>query len=759
MFNSLNSHISMLHKFAKGIDGLLILASFGENIPPIIRHYKAGDADAMAKDAIELSEQQGRNVYAPLAVMRPDLPKNAKGTEQDIIATLGFVADFDHGRGANYPSRCPVKPSYVLETSPSNAQCFFMFEKPLLINNETDRARVKNLVSQLTQSSLEADPIGADLSHVWRIPDLKNYPNVNKIRDGRDPNPFIVKVLEPFAEGFVSETAIQDLKPFVKPDSKEKDGNTKLEYKKTVNLNDLLKQGKQNLVSTIINGVSEGERSEAAASVVWQLLDLGYCTGDIYDLIVANPKGIGERYKGNKERIEAEILRLYNKRLQKKNESQAETPKLPFTLRSFKSELEFAIPRREWIFGNYLLKGYVTVLIAPAGVGKSTVSITWGLSIVTGKNLFDTPVHEAGAVAFINNEDDANEMQRRITAIKKFHTIADNELEDKLFIQTGDQQQLVIASRDPHTKKISPQHKDDLIRLCLENKIKVLFVDPFLETHEADENDNRQINEVAKMYREVAQKANCAVCLVHHTRKQQGQSSSGHAGNMDSGRGASSLVGVARVVVTIESMSTKDADKYGIPEEKRNLYLRVDEAKANLSLVSNQIKWYCRETVLLNNGDSVGVLRVAHNLRTALADSKSVHENVLLQKVKFDAAFIELREKGSVTRDVFIQAMFQSRTYLGDVTEARSTLQGRVAKALLDDGISAGNAVLYMKKKKGRYIVYLELDNADMPDHIRKISASQADQEIQEILPTSAEIHSAIAHKPSEILDAELPPL
>lgn len=749
----------MLHEKAKGIDGLLVLASFGENMRPIIRHYKIGDAESMAKDAKALSEEHGRNVYTPPVVMRPDLPKGAKGSEEDVIAVLGFVADFDHGKGAEYAKRCPIKPSYVLETSPNNAQCFCMFEKPALINNETDRARVKTLARQFTQACAEADPVGSDISHVWRIPELPNYPNEKKIKEGRDPNPFTVTVLEPFSGNFISESAIEQLQPVPKTNEEKKEKNTALEYKRIVDLIDLSEQGKNDLVSLIVNGAPKGARSEAVALLVWQLIELGYGTGDIFDLICRHPIGIGERYNGNKQRIQTEVLRLSSKKPEQKNEIQTKTPKLPFTFRNYKPEPEFGIPKRKWIFGNYLLAGYVTLLIAPPGVGKSTASLTMGISIATGINLFDTPVYEAGAVAFINNEDDDNEMQRRITAIRKYHKITDAELTDKLYIQTGDQQQLIIASRDPKTKEILPQHKDDLIRLCIENKIKVLFVDPFLETHEADENDNRQISEVAKMYREVAQKANCAVCLVHHTRKQQGQSSSGHAGNMDSGRGASSLVGVARVVITIESMSVADAKTYGIPEERRNLYLRIDEAKANLSLVSSQVKWYCRETVLLANGDNVGVLGVAHNLRTALADTKSVHENALLKKVTFDEAFLELRENGSLKREEFIKAMFESGIYLGDFTKARGTLQDRTEKALLGKGIVSKDMAIYMKKKKGHYIVYLEIYNADMPDHIRKSPANQTDSDIQEFLPPPAKIHPAIARKAAETLDAGLPPL
>jgi hypothetical protein len=110
------------------------------------------------------------------------------------------------------------------------------------------------------------------------------------------------------------------------------------------------------------------------------------------------------------------------------------------------------------------------------------------------------------------------------------------------------------------------------------------------------------------MFREVARRGEGAVMLVHHTAKPSQGSSDGHAGNLNTARGASALVGVARIVQTLFSMSPKDAERYGVPEQQRHLYVRLDDAKANVSLIGAEARWFRRVGVPIANGDEVGVL-------------------------------------------------------------------------------------------------------------------------------------------------------
>ena len=74
----------------------------------------------------------------------------------------------------------------------------------------------------------------------------------------------------------------------------------------------------------------------------------------------------------------------------------------------------------------------------------------------------------------------------------------------------------------------------------------------------------RELKWAAVLWREIARRTNCAVLLVHHTRK---YASTG-AGDMDAARGAGALVGVARVVSTVFTMTEPEAQAFEIDGEQ-----------------------------------------------------------------------------------------------------------------------------------------------------------------------------------------------
>lgn len=286
-----------------------------------------------------------------------------------------------------------------------------------------------------------------------------------------------------------------------------------------------------------------------------------------------------------------------------------EPPKRPpFVIEATKFPDPSKIPKRRWLLGHHLIISKVSVTIAPPGAGKSTYSLGMGLAVITGdQNITGLKVHERGNVLIINNEDDQDEMDRRLAGSMIHHQIRKQDLEGKLFIYSGIIRPFIIAKRTVD-RVVKPVDKDALLCQIRDHKIKVVIVDPFIETHQVDENNNEEINQVGRMYREIAVEADCSVLIIHHTRKQPQGTSDGHVGNMESGRGASSLAGVARVMNTLYAMSIKDATKYAISNSDRHLYVRLDDAKANLSLATHTARWYKKVSVTLPNGDEVGVL-------------------------------------------------------------------------------------------------------------------------------------------------------
>ena len=183
-----------------------------------------------------------------------------------------------------------------------------------------------------------------------------------------------------------------------------------------------------------------------------------------------------------------------------------------------------------------------------------------------------------------------------------------------------------------------------IIEAIRDQNIGFLLVDPLAEMHSVNENDNAAMRVVGSEFRRIAQETNCAVCLVHHSRKLPAGSAEGHQGSLDSGRGASVIGGMVRYALTIYSMTEQEAVKFAIDEADRPAYIRVDDAKANLGMLSGSPTWFKKVGVELPNadglkpGDTVGVLEhknadQMHAITSAAVDTRNVELHRLVVRV------------------------------------------------------------------------------------------------------------------------------
>lgn len=254
-----------------------------------------------------------------------------------------------------------------------------------------------------------------------------------------------------------------------------------------------------------------------------------------------------------------------------------------------------SIPPRQWLYGSSILRQYVTVLVAPGGVGKTAWSIGAGMSLALGKGLIGDDVHARVNVLFCSLEDPEDEFDRRIAAAMQRYEVEAKHLTDRIWNINGRDRRLVIAALDTDGLTVCYPDKDAMIDLIREHNIGVVFVDPFINSHELEENSNPHINAAARAWAEIANETESAIVLVHHTRK------GAVAGDIDSGRGASALIGACRVGLTLSVMSPDDAKSFGLSERERRLHVRLDDAKANLAPPANKARWLRLASIPLGN--------------------------------------------------------------------------------------------------------------------------------------------------------------
>jgi hypothetical protein len=294
------------------------------------------------------------------------------------------------------------------------------------------------------------------------------------------------------------------------------------------------------------------------------------------------------------------------------------------------------IPRRRWLVGSFAIRGHLTVLVAPPGAGKSTLGIALAVAGVTGRGeIVGETVHETIKAWVWNNEDDRNELRRRLAAIMQQWNVAPADLRGKLGLNSGSERPLVIAKATKDGAVVRLPDIEAIIERVQAEGIGLLIVDPFVETHEVDENNNAQIKAVAAMWREVARRGDCAVVIVHHTGKPPSASPDAWTGSLSASRGASSLGGVARIMRTLFAMSQSDADKFGLDADERRLWVRLDDAKANLSLASGSARWFKRVSIMIANGEEVGALVPGDpNERAPQQDRSAEIESALFEAIR-----------------------------------------------------------------------------------------------------------------------------
>ncbi|WP_414898814.1 AAA family ATPase [Rhodovulum sp. YEN HP10] len=261
------------------------------------------------------------------------------------------------------------------------------------------------------------------------------------------------------------------------------------------------------------------------------------------------------------------------------------------------------IPPRPWVYGRHLIRKQVSVTVAPGGVGKSSLTICEALAMASGRELLGDWTAKGLKVWLYNLEDPRDEMERRIIAAMQHHNVRPEEIAGRLFVDTGRERALSTAIQTREGVQIIKPELAELAREIEAREIDVLVIDPFVSSHQASENDNGAIDLVAKEWARLADRCNCAIELVHHTRKTNGEEAT-----TESGRGASALLAAARSGRVLNKMSDDLKAEAGVQGDPAT-YFAVTRDKANLAPVGDRV-WRRMASVHLPNGDSVGVAEV-----------------------------------------------------------------------------------------------------------------------------------------------------
>jgi AAA domain len=352
----------------------------------------------------------------------------------------------------------------------------------------------------------------------------------------------------------------------------------------------------------------------------------------------------------------------------------------PVTWSAAELKVSFSnIPHRQWLYGTYLIRGEITVVAAPGGAGKTALATGMAVEIATSKTLLGEKIWGGDnlKVLFINAEDSGIEIVRRVWAfsLAHAHRIAGQNL-NRLYVAGADdarvQRLSFLRTIDRNVSALDPSGFELLESALDELRPDVLILDPLVAfCGGGNMNDNAVMSLVMQELKRLAADFNCAVLVLHHTRK------GGDLGNPEAISGAAATVNLSRRAIMPVPMTSEEADRLKVLPSQRYRYFKVVDAKSNLAPRSDESPWYELHSVELPNpepptypfGDNVqAVARVT----LPLVDNASVTADD--QKIR--RAILDLVERGKVIDG-------QSYPYSPNVTGAKNE------RALLDDAIVA----------------------------------------------------------------------
>jgi hypothetical protein len=257
-------------------------------------------------------------------------------------------------------------------------------------------------------------------------------------------------------------------------------------------------------------------------------------------------------------------------------------------------------PPRGWLLGNVFARTFVSSLLGPGGTGKTAVRYAQCLALATGRPITGEHVFQRCRVLIVSLEDDRNELIRRLFAARKHHKIDHTEIKGWLFRVAPGSKVGKLVELDDRGRAIRGALKQILEDAIERRRIDLVCLDPFIKTHAVDENVNKLMDAVVEVLTDLGAKYDIAVDIPHHTRKGPAD-----PGNADSGRGASAQKDAGRLVYTLTVMSADEAKAFGIDEEQRRLFVRMDSGKVNIAPPMWKAKWFRLVGVQLDNATAL----------------------------------------------------------------------------------------------------------------------------------------------------------
>jgi RecA-family ATPase len=172
-------------------------------------------------------------------------------------------------------------------------------------------------------------------------------------------------------------------------------------------------------------------------------------------------------------------------------------------------------PDREWAVENRIPMYQPHLTTGHGAIGKSLLELTRAVAHVLGKPWLGMPVRQGPAI-YINAEDEADELHRRLEAILRHYAATFGDIIGRLHLLSYVGEDCLLGIPD-HQGIVRPT---DLFRRILDDAIKIepvsVMIDTLSDVYAGDEIDRNQTTQFVKLLQHMAIKARCSVAILAH---------------------------------------------------------------------------------------------------------------------------------------------------------------------------------------------------------------------------------------------------
>jgi RecA-family ATPase len=172
------------------------------------------------------------------------------------------------------------------------------------------------------------------------------------------------------------------------------------------------------------------------------------------------------------------------------------------------------VPEREWIVRDWIPAKTVTLLSGDGAVGKSTLALQLGTARALGRDWIGT-MPTAGRTLYLSAEDDADELHRRLDAIRAHYGATFDEMADLNLVDLVGENAVLGEILKTGIIQAAPIF-DAVVSVIEKTQTDLVVIDALADAFAGDENNRSQARQFVGMLKRPARAYGCAfLCLAH----------------------------------------------------------------------------------------------------------------------------------------------------------------------------------------------------------------------------------------------------